>query len=882
MRSGRYAWTYSLKHCAMNTSSSENVNLQGLGDAQVEVSRSQHGENVLTPPRRTSYWKLYLDKYRDPIIQILLVAALVSLLLAFIERDFMETLGIILAVVIATTVGFYFECDAARRFNVLTAMNEDQRVKVRRNGRVTEVKRREVVVGDIILVEVGDEIPADAQLVEAVNLQVDESSLTGEPLTTKSIDATKEGNEAYPPNVILRSTMVMNGRGTAVVTAVGDATEIGKVAQKSTESTSVKTPLNIQLDKLAKLISKIGTIVSVAAFFIFLVHDILTNSIWHGNDYFGMMHIVLNYFMMAVTLIVMAVPEGLPMAVTLALALNMRRMLKSNVLVRKLHASETMGAVTVICTDKTGTLTQNKMRVGHITPANPSDPNSELLLNVAMAVNSTAELDGENVVGNPTEGALLLWLRDHDKHYATLRQQYKVVSQQPFSTEKKYMLTTVDMGDKTMTFVKGAPEMVLDMCAPDAPERQRAEEVLAHYQQQAMRTLAFAYATGDEPFTLQGVVAISDPVRPDVLPAVAECQRAGIQVKVVTGDTSATAIEIARQIGVWPAHGEREEATWHITGAEWASLSDEEAFKRCMALRVMSRARPTDKQRLVEMLQRHGEVVAVTGDGTNDAPALNHAHVGLSLGSGTSVAKQASDITLLDDSFHAIANAVMWGRSLYKNIQRFLYFQLVVNLSALLLVLGGSIIGTEMPLTVTQILWVNLIMDTFAAMALASLPPSHEVMRDKPRRDTDFIISHPMARGILFGGMVFFLGMFVFLIWCERHGAGSVVDVHELTLFFTTFVMLQFWNLFNAKSLGSDYSAFRYFWRDGGLVLVLALVFIGQWIIVTFGGKMFRTLPLSFEEWGAITVGTSVVLWAGELWRGWKRWRNRKFSVLKP
>lgn len=882
MRSGRYAWTYSLKHCAMNTSSSENVNLQGLGDAQVEASRSQHGENVLTPPRRTSYWKLYLDKYHDPIIQILLVAALVSLLLAFIERDFMETLGIILAVVIATTVGFYFECDAARRFNVLTAMNEDQRVKVRRNGRVTEVKRREVVVGDIILVEVGDEIPADAQLVEAVNLQVDESSLTGEPLTTKSIDATKEGNEAYPPNVILRSTMVMNGRGTAVVTAVGDATEIGKVAQKSTESTSVKTPLNIQLDKLAKLISKIGTIVSVAAFVIFLVHDILTNSIWHGNDYFGMMHIVLNYFMMAVTLIVMAVPEGLPMAVTLALALNMRRMLKSNVLVRKLHASETMGAVTVICTDKTGTLTQNKMRVDHITPANPSDPNSELLLNVAMAVNSTAELDGENVVGNPTEGALLLWLRDHDKHYATLRQQYKVVSQQPFSTEKKYMLTTVDMGDKTMTFVKGAPEIVLNMCTPDAPERQRAEEVLAHYQQQAMRTLAFAYATGDEPFTLQGVVAISDPVRPDVPPAVAECQRAGIQVKVVTGDTSATAIEIARQIGVWPAHGEREEATWHITGTEWASLSDEEAFKRCMALRVMSRARPTDKQRLVEMLQRHGEVVAVTGDGTNDAPALNHAHVGLSLGSGTSVAKQASDITLLDDSFHAIANAVMWGRSLYKNIQRFLYFQLVVNLSALLLVLGGSIIGTEMPLTVTQILWVNLIMDTFAAMALASLPPSHEVMRNKPRRDTDFIISRPMARGILFCGMVFFLGMFMFLIWCERHGAGSVVDVHELTLFFTTFVMLQFWNLFNAKSLGSDYSAFRYFWRDGGLVLVLALVFIGQWIIVTFGGKMFRTLPLSFEEWGAITVGTSVVLWAGELWRAWKRWCNRKLSVLKP
>ena len=864
----------------MNTSSSENVNLSGLNASQVAASRSRHGENVLTPPQRASLWKLYLEKYSDPIIRILLVAAFVSLLLAFIENDFVETIGIIAAVFIATTVGFYFERDAAKRFNVLTAMNEDQAVKVRRDGHVTEVRRRDIVVGDIILVEVGDEIPADARLVEANNLQVDESSLTGEPLTTKSLDATAKEGEAYPANVILRSTMVMNGHGVAVVTAVGDATEIGKVAQQSTEATYVKTPLNIQLDKLGKLISKLGTAVSVAAFAIFLIHDILTGSIWHGNDYFGMLQIVLNYFMMAVTLIVMAVPEGLPMAVTLALALNMRRMLKSNDLVRKLHASETMGAVTVICTDKTGTLTQNKMRVGDVELSDAALPAAGLaadtLLDVAMAVNSTAELDGEKVVGNPTEGALLLWLRDHGKDYAALRRSHPIVDQQPFSTEKKYMKTTVALGDKTVTFVKGAPEMVLDMCAISAEERQRTEEVLAHYQQQAMRTLAFACQVGDEPPTLQGVVAISDPVRPDVPPAVAECHRAGIQVKVVTGDTSATAIEIARQIGIWPAHGEAEQADWHITGADFAALSDEEAYQRCMALRVMSRARPTDKQRLVEMLQKHGEVVAVTGDGTNDAPALNHAHVGLSLGSGTSVAKQASDITLLDDSFHAIANAVMWGRSLYKNLQRFLFFQLVVNLAALLLVLGGSVIGTEMPLTVTQILWINLIMDTFAAMALASLPPSHEVMSDKPRKNTDFIISRPMARGIIFCGVAFFAVMFAFLLWCERHGQGSVIDVHELTLFFTTFVMLQFWNLFNAKSLGSDHSAFRHFWRDRGLVLVLVLVFVGQWAIVTFGGKMFRTLPLSLTEWAVITLGTSCVLWAGELWRGWKRLRKAK------
>ena len=867
-----------MKHDVMNTTT-ENVNLSGLTASQVASSRSQHGENVLTPPQRTSLWKLYLEKYRDPIIQILLVAAFVSLLLAFIENDFVETIGIIAAVFIATTVGFYFERDAAKRFNVLTAMNEDQAVKVRRDGHVTEVRRRDIVVGDVILVEVGDEIPADAHLVEANNLQVDESSLTGEPLATKSLADEAASGEAYPPNVILRSTMVMNGRGVAVVTAVGDATEIGKVAQRSTEATHVKTPLNLQLDKLAKLISKVGTGVSVAAFAIFLIHDIFTGSIWHGNDYFGMLQIVLNYFMMAVTLIVMAVPEGLPMAVTLALALNMRRMLKSNDLVRKLHASETMGAVTVICTDKTGTLTQNKMRVGELTPCATAAPQSghltaDQLLDVAMAVNSTAELDGERVVGNPTEGALLLWLRDQGKDYAALRKSYRVVGQQPFSTEKKYMKTTVVMGDQTVTFVKGAPEMVLDMSAVSAEGRERTEEVLARYQRQAMRTLAFACQVGDGPLTLQGVVAISDPVRPDVPPAVAECHRAGIQVKVVTGDTSATAIEIARQIGIWPPQGEAGQPDWHITGADFAALSDEEAYQRCEALRVMSRARPTDKQRLVEMLQRHGEVVAVTGDGTNDAPALNHAHVGLSLGSGTSVAKQASDITLLDDSFHAIANAVMWGRSLYKNLQRFLFFQLVVNLAALLLVLAGSVVGTEMPLTVTQILWINLIMDTFAAMALASLPPSHEVMSEKPRKSTDFIITRPMARGIIFCGVAFFVVMFAFLLWCERHGAGSVIDVHELTLFFTTFVMLQFWNLFNAKSLGSDHSAFRHFWRDRGLVLVLALVFVGQWAIVTFGGKMFRTLPLSFAEWAAITLGTSCVLWVGELWRGLKRLRK--------
>ena len=864
----------------------------GLTDEQVKQSREQHGKNVLTPPQRTSLWKLYLDKYRDPIIQILLVAAFVSLILAFIEKNFMETIGIFVAVFLATTVGFYFERDAAKKFNLLTALSEEQPVKVRRNGKVMEIPRHDVVVGDVVLVEVGDEVPADGELIVCNDLQMNESTLTGEPVTEKSLEGGGDG--AYPRNVILRSTMVMNGRGEFVVTAVGDATEIGKVAKKSTEQTSVETPLHMQLDKLAKMISKVGSVVSVAAFFIFLIHDILTNPAWGGKDYFYMAEIVLNYFMMAVTLIVMAVPEGLPMAITLSLALNMRRMLKSNNLVRKLHACETMGAVTVICTDKTGTLTQNKMQVSAL----ELKQGDEALLDTAIALNSTAELNDGKPIGNPTESALLLWLDAQGKDYEELRKQVNVLKQLPFSTERKMMATLAEVDGETYLFVKGAPEIVMKKCIiEDRMLRQSAEE-LDEWQHKAMRTLAFAYkkietsimrtsrtSTAEvvalldaNDLQLQAIAAIADPIRPDVPAAVQECRHAGIEVKVVTGDTAATALEIGKQIGVFEDEPENIGADGSmtsldqqmITGEQWEALSDEEAYERAKDIRVMSRARPTDKQRLVAMLQKRGEVVAVTGDGTNDAPALHYAHVGLSLGSGTSVAKEASDMTLLDDSFKSIANAVMWGRSLYRNLQRFLFFQLVVNVAALLLVLGGSVIGTEMPLTVTQILWVNLIMDTFAALALASLPPSHEVMKEKPRKASDFIINKSIGFGILFCGIVFFLVMFALLVYCERRGKGGV-DVHELTMFFTTFVMIQFWNLFNAKALMSHHTAFRHFLKDKGMILVLVLVLVGQWIIVTFGGEMFRTTPLSLHEWLLIIGSTSVVLWVGELWRAFKR-----------
>ena len=869
---------------------------EGLSDKEVEESRLKHGDNTLTPPRKTSMWQLYLEKYKDPIIQILLVAATISLILAFVEGEFMETIGIFIAIFLATTIGFYFEMDAAKKFNMLTSLSEDQDVKVRRGGRVMNIPRRNVVVGDVVLIETGDEVPADGTLLISSDLQIDESSLTGEQLTTKHANDNErgKGDEAYPKNMVLRSTMVMNGMGEYVVTAVGDSTEIGHVARSSNEKTGVKTPLNMQLERLAKLISKAGITVAVAAFVLFVLHNIITNyDLWHSDNYIGMIEVVLKYFMMAVTLIVMAVPEGLPMAVTLALALNMRRMLKSNNLVRKLHACETMGAVNVICTDKTGTLTQNRM---HVEEMLTFDENSNMALPRAIALNTTAHIG----VGNPTERALIEWVTDKGIDYEEMRHEANVIDSLPFSTERKMMATEVETDGKRWLLVKGAPEIVMAMCNISDDDRRRAETFLREKQQKAMRTLAMACVEergeSDEDrthsgslmlrlqsswtsqatkpsaeFTLQAIAALADPVREDVPDAVAQCHKAGIEVKVVTGDVSGTAIEIARQIGIEPSEG------FHITGAEFAALSDEEALQRVERLKVISRARPQDKQRLVSLLQQRGNVVAVTGDGTNDAPALNYAHVGLSLGSGTSVAKQASDMTLIDDSFRSITSAVMWGRSLYKNIQRFLFFQLVVNVTALLLVLAGSLIGTELPLTVTQILWVNLIMDTFAAMALASLPPSREVMNEKPRSQSDFIISRPMMQGILFEGIVFFLLMFAFLLHCFYDDTVVGVQRHELTLFFTTFVMIQVWNLFNAKTLGSNHSAFRYLWRNRGLLIVLVMIIAGQWLIVEYGGEMFRTDGMNWKEWTVVIAATSLVMWIGEAWRLLKRiWKKTR------
>jgi len=853
-------------------------NYRGLTSEEVERSRAGHGWNLITPPRDDSAWRLLWEKFRDPIIRILLVAALLSLAVAFVDGNFTETLGIIAAIILATCVGFAFEWDAMRRFRRLNRVNDDLPVKVRRDGEVRTVPRREVVVGDLVLVESGETVAADGTLIEALALRVNESSLTGETETGKTADPAHFDAEAtYPSNRLLRGTTVVDGYGSIVVTEVGDKTEAGRVTEQSAVDSGEPTPLNRQLTRLSHWIGKIGFVLSGAIFVVVIVKQLWLDGGWQG-DWVDIARIVLNGFMVSVAMIVMAVPEGLPMSITLSLAMSMRRMLKTNNLVRRMHACETMGAVTVICTDKTGTLTENRMRVQEMVRCREA---KNRLLYEQIALNTTAFLDREGqTIGNPTEGALLDWMHGRGADYEALRQNIRIVDRLTFTTERKYMATLIESPEAgRLLCVKGAPEIVRAMCsgASDTEGEDEFSARLIGFQQRAMRTLALASkpteaqtcteAIAAGGLQLEAIAAISDPVREEVPAAVERCRRAGIDVKIVTGDTVATALEIARRIGLWSDADSPERNS--ITGAEFAAASDEELLPRVQELKVISRARPLDKQRLVRLLQQRGEVVAVTGDGTNDAPALNFADVGLAMGSGTSVAKDAGDITLLDDSFSSIATAVMWGRSLYRNIQRFVLFQLTINFAAIVVELAGALFCTELPLTVVQILWVNLIMDTFAAMALASLPPDPEVMYDRPRGRDAFIVTPAMGRTILVCGLVFvtvLLGMLLRWQWL-----GGAWSLEHLTIFFTTFVFLQFWNLFNARGFETRHSVFRRPECSKMFYMVLLLIGLGQWFIVEVGGEVFRTVPLSAVRWAEIVCLTSVIALGGDFIRSIRR-----------
>lgn len=846
----------------------------GLTDAEVLKSRDKYGVNILTPAKKTSPWISFLKKFGDPLIVILLIAGILSVGISFYEyivlgesmQVFFEPVGIFIAIMLATGLAFLFEYKADKEFMILNQVNDDEPVKVIRNSKVVEIARKDVVVGDVVILSCGDEIPADGLLLESVSLDVDESTLTGEPLCHKTVDEAHFNKDAtFPSNAVMKGTKVMNGNGVFRVSAVGDATENGKVFTAAQIDNSVKTPLNEQLERLGRLISWLSY--SVAA--LVVVGRIADFMLTEPYTTMTFIAYCLQTVMIAVTLIVVAVPEGLPMAVTLSLAYSMRRMLKTNNLVRKMHACETMGAVTVICTDKTGTLTQNRMTVYEMVCENIND-----VLYENIALNSTANLDGEKVIGNPTEGALLLWMRDAGVDYAEKRAAIEVLDAVPFSTERKYMSTTVRslaMNDETVTYLKGAPEVVMSMCNMTDKQRAKYAGKLSEFQKKAMRTLAFAYND-----VFLGIVAISDPIREDVPAAIRECDEAGIDVKIVTGDTPGTAMEIGRQIGL---HCPSDSI---ITGTDFEALSDEEVYERVNSLKIIARARPMDKKRLVEFLQKRNHVVAVTGDGTNDAPALKAAHVGLSMGDGTSVAKEASDITIIDNSFRSIGRAVMWGRSLYQNIQRFILFQMTVNVVACLIVLVGAFFDTQSPLTVTQMLWVNLIMDTFAAMALASLPPNETVMRGKPRDRSAFIINKSMKWNILSIGLLFTFILLAFYYLFENYDVVSLfalvdtdialqeqrgLSAYEISLFFTIFVMLQFWNMFNARAIATGHSAFHEISSCRGFVSIVALIFFGQILIVELGGAMFNVVSLSISDW-LITVGaTSLVLWIGEFVR---------------
>ncbi len=879
----------------------------GLTDSEVAKSREQHGSNLLTPAEKQSLFQRFLEKFEDPLIIILLVAGVLSIGISCYEYFglddgfgvFFEPLGIFIAILLATGLAFYFELKADKEFALLNQVNDDEPVTVIRNGSVTQVPKKDIVVGDIVILNTGDEVPADGKLIEAVSLNIDESTLTGEPIAHKTIvEAEFDPDATFPSDYAMRGTKVMEGHGVMEVFAVGDATENGKVFEAAQIDDSVKTPLNEQLDGLGDLITK----VSYAIAALIVVGRVIMYFVNADFEWIHFIGYLLNTLMIAVTLVVVAVPEGLPMAVTLSLAYSMRRMLKTNNLVRKMHACETMGATTVICTDKTGTLTQNQMQVADTRFY--GNPPMDVVYE-GIAVNSTAQLDlsadKPAVLGNPTEGALLLWLKEKGVDYAPLREKAQLVEELPFSTERKYMASVVvGASGKKILYVKGAPEIVFGMCKDTAGvTREEIDAQLLAYQNQAMRTLGFAYQIveeGDktiadsrcvaERLTFLGITAISDPVRADVPDAVGEVLNAGIGVKIVTGDTPATAKEIGRQIGLWNDATDSDRNI--IIGTDFAALSDEQLRERVGDFKIIARARPMDKKRLVEALQARNEVVAVTGDGTNDAPALKAAHVGLSMGDGTSVAKEASDITIVDNSFASIGRAVMWGRSLYQNIQRFILFQMTVNVAACLIVLFGAFMGTESPLTVTQMLWVNLIMDTFAAMALASLPPSAAVMHEKPRSRTAFIINKPMWRAIIGVGGLFFVVLLGLLWWFESHDVTSLATMfsapvmgavpgadgemqpsltpYELSLFFTIFVFLQFWNMFNARAFETGRSAFHLKDCSGFITIALGIL-IGQIVIVTIGGEFFNVTPLRLQDWVIIIASTSLVLWFGELFR---------------
>ncbi|WP_099203841.1 calcium-translocating P-type ATPase, PMCA-type [Scatolibacter rhodanostii] len=838
----------------------------GLSSAQIESNRSKYGNNMLTREKPESLFKRIIAAASEPMILMLIMAGVIALVVNIIrastgsEADFLECVGIFAAISLSVLITVVMEGKSAKAFEALSKISDDTVIKVLRNGDTQMLSQRELVVGDIILLSAGDKVPADGRLLQSSGLTADESALTGESVPAKK-EAEYSIDDAKTPlaeraNMLYSGNFITSGNCKMMVTAVGDNTEFGKIAKELTSTERSSTPLQEKLARLGKTITILGVIAAAVVFISELISFAMSGGL-HLEE-------VLEAFVTSIVLIVAAVPEGLPTIVAVSLSINIIKLSQQNALVKKMIASETVGCINVICSDKTGTLTENKMTVSAYYDGRWHEHADELTsdwLIHNVCLNTTADISQDGTfIGNPTECAMLNFYenssarKNSGKSYKDERSDHDVLHAFPFSSELKHMTTISKVDGKIISYVKGSPECVFSMCSLSDNEKSNAEHFITKSQEKSMRVIAFAHKELDQmkdyedehhhaametDMIFDGFVAISDPLRADVYEAVKNCRMAGIDLKILTGDNIVTAKAIADELHILS------DERIAVEAREVAELSDEELLKLLPKISVIARSTPTIKMRVVKLLKSQGNVVAVTGDGINDAPALKNADVGIAMGiSGTEVSKQASDIVLLDDSFSTIVKAIAWGRGIYENFKRFIQFQLTVNVSSVIVVFTSILLGLKAPFTALQLLWINIIMDGPPALTLGLEPIYDDLMARKPTKRSDNILSRTMLTRIGLTGVyisVVFLCQYVFNFL-------GAAEEETTTVLFTLFALFQLFNAFNCRELHTT-SIFKHLLKNRIMLIVISITFILQILIIQFAGAFFGTVPLELAMW---------------------------------